>query len=92
MPYTTTSNRERDEVAATAKFLMRMKRSRLIPPVSQSFSVLIREEMAAADGNTKFDNEQDEEDGLVVEQNDDLQPNKKRVPRLIVRQVRAKSC
>ena len=54
--------------------------------------MLIREEMAAANGNTKFDNEQDEEEGLVVEQNDDLQPNKKRVPRLIVRQVRAKSC
>jgi hypothetical protein len=54
--------------------------------------VLIREEMAAANGNTKFDNEEDEEEGLVVEQNDDLQPNKKRVPRLIVRQVRAKSC
>jgi hypothetical protein len=31
MPYTTTSDRGRDEVAATAKFLMRMKRSRLIP-------------------------------------------------------------
>jgi hypothetical protein len=54
--------------------------------------VLIREEMAAANGNTKFDNEEDEEEGLVVEQNDDLQPTKKRVPRLIVRQVRAKSC
>lgn len=55
---------------------MRMSRSRVNQPVS----VLIREEMAAANGNAEIDNEQGEKE-LAVEQNDDQQPNRNRGPR-----------
>jgi hypothetical protein len=78
MTYTTTRRRERDEEAAMA-MIVEEDEEEQIDPLWPNPRVLIRDGMAAADGNDVIDNEPgEEEEPEADEENDDRPPNRNR--------------
>ncbi|XP_046632783.1 uncharacterized protein LOC124312311 [Daphnia pulicaria] len=87
MNYNTTSRRERDEAAAMAMIVDEDEEEQ-IDPLWPNPRVLIREEVAAADGNAEIENERNvEPEPAEADENDDQQPNRNRGPRSRVTQA-----
>ncbi|EFX63307.1 hypothetical protein DAPPUDRAFT_119326 [Daphnia pulex] len=87
MTYTTTRRRERDEAAALA-MIVEEDEEEQIDPWWPNPRVLIRDEMAAEDGNAVIENEPGEEqEPEADEENDDRPPNRNRGPRSRVTQA-----
>ncbi|XP_046655037.1 uncharacterized protein LOC124348808 [Daphnia pulicaria] len=87
MTYTTTRRRERDEAAALA-MIVEEDEEEQIDPLWPNPRVLIRDEMAAEDGNAVIENEPGEEqEPEADEENDDRPPNRNRGPRSRVTQA-----
>jgi hypothetical protein len=90
MNYNTTSRRERDEAAAMAMIVEEDEEDEeeQIDPLWPNPRVLIREEVAAADGNAEIENERNvEPEPAEADENDDQHPNRNRGPRSRVTQA-----